>query len=234
MNGINADLSTFAVADTAAMDWQPSPAAGVWRKRLDHIGPEEGGRVTSIVRYDPGSTFAAHDHPDGEEIFVLEGTFSDEHGDYPAGTYLLNPEGFRHAPFTRDGCVLFVKLRQYAGAGRQHVNVDARAMPWAPGPMPGIAVKELYCQDGFADRTYLFRVDGGLSFPAHEHDGGEELFFLEGDLEDEHGRYGPGYWVRYPVGSGHAPRTEGGCLFYVKVGGLVASATPAQAQASSA
>jgi len=57
---------------------------------LDRRG-QELARATSIVRCGPGSRFARHSHGGGEEILVLEGTFSDEHGDYPTGTYLHNP-----------------------------------------------------------------------------------------------------------------------------------------------
>ena len=80
------------------MEGQPSPSGAVLRKRLHLVGPPESGQVTSVVRYQPGATFPEHGHPEGEEILVLDGTFSDEHGDWPAGTYLLNPEGFHHAP----------------------------------------------------------------------------------------------------------------------------------------
>ena len=59
---------------------------------------------------------------------MLDGVFSDEHGDWPAGSYLLNPEGFRHAPFSREGCLLFVKLRQFPGLDRNHV-----ARQWISG-----------------------------------------------------------------------------------------------------
>ena len=117
---MNGDMRKRVAVHGAALDWQPSPSGTVWRKRLHLVGGAESGQVTSIVRYEPNATFAAHDHPEGEEILVLEGTFSDEHGDWPSGTHLLNPEGFRHAPFSRDGCVIFVKLRQYAGAGRTY------------------------------------------------------------------------------------------------------------------
>src|SRR5690606_22216478 len=99
----------------AELDWQPSPSPLVWRKRLFHAGAAEAGVVTSIVRYDAGAGLHAHGHAEGEEILVLSGTFSDERGDFGAGSYMLNPEGFRHAPSSREGCVLFVKLRQYAG-----------------------------------------------------------------------------------------------------------------------
>lgn len=115
---INGDLSRRVSVDTERLPWTPSPSGSVWRKRVHRVGPAESGQVTSIVRYEAGSRFPAHDHPEGEEILVLDGVFSDDHGDWPAGTYLLNPEGFRHAPFSREGCVLFVKLRQLHAAHR--------------------------------------------------------------------------------------------------------------------
>ena len=123
-DAINGDLSVRAVVDTARMEWVSSPSGSVWRKRVHLVGPPESGQVTSVVRYEPKSRFPAHDHPEGEEILVLDGVFSDEHGDWPAGTYLLNPEGFRHAPSSEPGCLLFVKLRQFPGRERRHVVVD--------------------------------------------------------------------------------------------------------------
>jgi hypothetical protein len=102
----------------------------------------ESGRATSIVRYEPGARFHAHRHPMGEEFFVLEGTFCDEQGDYPAGSYVLNPPDSRHAPWTRDGCVLFVKLCQYAGPDRKRIVADSACMEWQPSGLSGIAIKE--------------------------------------------------------------------------------------------
>lgn len=43
------------VVRTADLPWQASPAAGVWRKRLHRVGPEESGQVTSLVRVEAGS-----------------------------------------------------------------------------------------------------------------------------------------------------------------------------------
>src|SRR5687767_2926938 len=127
---INGDLSRRIAVDTGSMPWTPSPSGTVYRKRVHLVGPAESGQVTSIVRYEPDSTFHSHEHPDGEEILVLDGVFSDEHGDWPGGTYLLNPEGFRHAPFSRQGCTLFVKLRQFPGRTRMHVATRAESEPW--------------------------------------------------------------------------------------------------------
>ena len=219
-DAINADFSRPAIVHTAAVDWQPSPSPSVWRKRLDLAGPSETSRVTSVVRYDADSAFPSHPHPDGEEILVLGGTFSDEHGDYPAGTYLLNPEGFSHAPFSTAGCVLFVKLRQYAGSGRQQIIVDTNMGDWRPGRAPGITVQPLYAEDGFAETMYLARLEAGAVSPALDHPGGEEVFVVDGDLHDEDGDYAAGSWFRLPAGSRHQPYSKGGCTLYVKTGHL--------------
>ncbi len=217
---LNADFSKGAFADTAAMEWQASPASGVWRKRLELSGGIESGRVTSLVRYDPGSAFPEHDHPGGEEILVLEGVFSDEHGDYPAGTYLLNPHGFHHAPFTRDGCVLFVKLRQYPGEGREHVHLDTNAMEWQPARFDGLMQKTLYEHPDYPEAVRLIKAAPGCQVPMHGHPGGEEVFLLEGGLVDENYSCGAGAWVRNPVGSAHSVISEPGALAYVKTGGF--------------
>jgi len=218
--GLNDDLAALAVAHTADMDWQPSPSPTVWRKRLDLMGPPEAGRVTSVVRYDANSRFHAHPHPDGEEIFVLEGVFSDEHGDYPAGTFLLNPQGFVHAPFSRQGCVIFVKLRQYPGTDRRHIVVDTTAAPWLDTPAAGITYQELYIEPGRPERIVHVRAAPGTGGPEHDHPGGEEVFVLEGSCHDEFGSYRVGSWVRYPPGSRHRLITEEGCRLYVKSGHL--------------
>ena len=94
---LNADFSRRAVVHGARLPWTPSPMAGVERRMLDRIG-DEVARVTSIVRYAPKSRFSTHTHGGGEEFFVLDGVFQDEHGDFPAGTYVRNPPNTSHTP----------------------------------------------------------------------------------------------------------------------------------------
>ena len=90
---LNIDFKEKVVIETAEQEWIASPMPGVWRKPLAREDRERG-HATSIVRYEAGAKFSAHDHPLGEEILVLEGVFSDATGDYPAGTYFRNPAGF--------------------------------------------------------------------------------------------------------------------------------------------
>ena len=108
---IHADFSLPALVFPAQQQWVPSPQAGVERVMLDRIG-EEKARATSLVRYAPNSFFPAHEHPEGEEFLVLAGVFCEGDLRHGAGSYLRNPPGSKHQPFTDEGALLFVKLRQ--------------------------------------------------------------------------------------------------------------------------
>lgn len=216
---LHTDLSERVVIDTGVARWVPSPEPGVWRRMLERAG-DESGRATSIVRYEPGASFHSHSHPMGEEFFVLEGTFSDEHGDYPAGAYVLNPPDSRHAPRARDGCVLFVKLCQYAGPGRGRIVVESERMEWHPAGTSGIWTKELYSDSVYGERVALLRWDKGARYGRHEHPGGEEILVIEGVLADENGHYPRGTWIRNPPGSAHEPYSPEGCTTLIKTGGV--------------
>jgi hypothetical protein len=61
------------------------------------------------VRWAPGTVFHPHRHGGGEEIFVLQGVFQDEHGTYPEGAWLRNPPGSVHRPWSEAGCTIWVK-----------------------------------------------------------------------------------------------------------------------------
>ena len=213
--GLNMDRSKRVVIETAAMDWEPSPVAGVWRKKLEREAAESG-RVTSVVRYEPGSTFSSHPHPRGEEIFVLSGVFEDEHGRYPAGSYLRNPPGSQHAPSSPDGCDLLVKLDQFEPADTQKVCIQTATAAWHPGLVPGLSVMPLHSFE--VEHTALVRWAPGTEFQPHTHPGGEEIFVLEGTFEDEDGVYPQGSWLRNPSYSRHRPFSREGCTIYVKTG----------------
>lgn len=215
---LNGNLAARVAVDANALPWTASPSGTVWRRRLHHVGAPESGQVTSIVRYEPGSVFPMHEHPDGEEILVLDGVFSDEHGDWPAGTYLLNPQGFRHAPFSRAGCLLFVKLRQFPGLDRRHLAIDTGSMPWTA--QAGRDRKRLYSQEGYTDRMYLERWRADTPAVERAYPLGAELLVLQGSFEDELGRYGMHTWLRLPPGSRHLPKTATSCELYVKEGGF--------------
>jgi anti-sigma factor ChrR (cupin superfamily) len=211
------DYSQRVVLNHNDLPWVGSPEPGVHRRLLDRCG-EEVARATSIVRYEPGARFPEHRHDFGEEIFVLEGTFSDETGDYPAGTYMMNPPGSSHAPFSDTGCVLFVKLR-HLGADQQHREiVDTTTASWHQGLVRGLHVMPLMQQ---GTGSTLVRWAPHTYFNPHRHFGGEEIFVVRGVFEDEHGRYPEGSWIRSPHMSIHQPFCKEGCTIFVKTGHLV-------------
>jgi len=214
---VNADFDRrVVVRPPGEADWVASPQPGVRRHLLDRVGGEVA-RASSIVQYAPGSSFAHHTHGGGEEILVLEGTFSDERGDHPAGTYLRNPPGSAHAPFSRDGCTLFVKLWQFMAGDGGAVRIDTRNAAWYPGLVPGLSVMPLHEFQGVS--TSLVRWAPETRFGLHTHPGGEEILVLEGLFRDEHGAYPAGTWLRNPRWSRHAPFTgPQGALIFVKVG----------------
>src|ERR1700731_2973833 len=95
--------------------------------------------------YAPHSHFSPHTHGGGEEFLVLDGVFQDEHGDYPAGTYVRNPPTSSHTPGSKPGCTIFVKLWQFDPSDRTPVRIDTSAFSFAPAPdSPGVNFAVLY------------------------------------------------------------------------------------------
>ncbi|EGQ7762607.1 MULTISPECIES: cupin domain-containing protein [Vibrio] len=220
---LNMDFSKRIVIDTAQQEWIASPSKGVWRKPLEREA-KESGHTTSVVKYEPNSQFSTHPHPQGEEILVLEGVFSDEYGDYPAGTYLRNPPGSQHAPFSKEGCVILVKLNQFESEDLETVRINTNQASWQSG-VGGLQVMPLH--DFEHEHVALVKWPKGEKFQPHRHFGGEEIFVLSGEFKDELGTYPPYSWIRSPHMSEHFPFVEQETIIWVKTGHLPLQA-PAQ------
>ena len=233
---INANFGRRAVVHAASLDWVPSPIAGVDRRMLDRIG-DEVARATSIVRYAPNSAFSPHVHGGGEEFLVLDGVFQDEHGDFPAGSYVRNPPQSRHTPRSQPGCTIFVKLWQFDPADRTQVRLDSNALPFVPAvDRAGVAVKPL-----FADARETVRMEAWAPHAEillADPPGGAELLVLEGEFvaqgetsQDE--TFRPLSWLRLPPGESLAARAgAAGCRLWLKTSHLVAQPVAPAASAS--
>ncbi len=217
---INSDLSQRVIIQSAELAWMDSPTVGVQRRMLERSG-EEVAKATSIVRYAAWAQFPLHRHDLGEEIFVLDGIFEDEHGSYGPGTYIKNPPGSAHAPGSTTGCTLFVKLRHLELEDQETVVVDSHTSEWFPGLVPGLSVMPL--SEFETQHTALVRWAPGTQFKPHRHYGGEEIFVLDGMFEDEFGQYPAGTWIRSPHMSAHHPFSTQGCTILVKTGHLLQS-----------
>ena len=213
---LNMDFSQAAIHRPDDQEWVKSPADGVSRIHLEREA-EESGHTSSFVKFEPGSFFPQHQHPQGEEIYVLEGVFSDENGDYPAGTYLRNPQGTTHKPFTKEGCTLFVKLEQFQADDTKQVVLRPEDQQWRQG-IGNLKVLSLHAHG--TESAALVHWPANEVFQSHTHWGDEEVVVLKGKFIDEFGEYPKGSWVRSPHLSKHFPRVEEETLILVKVGHL--------------
>ena len=216
---INADFSRRVAVHAARLPWVASPMAGVERRMLDRIG-DEVARATSIVRYAPGSSFSAHTHGGGEEFLVLGGVFQDEHGDFPAESYVRNPPTSRHTPGSAPGCVLFVKLWQFDPADRREVKLDTTGMTYkAAANRPGVEMLTL-----FRDEREDVRLERWMRHAAVDMDvpGGAELLVLNGGFKESGESFEPLSWLRLPCGSAlQAKAGPNGCRLWIKTGHLL-------------
>ena len=217
---LNADVAERVVIRPEDYDWVDSPMAGVERMMLDRVG-DEVARATSLVRYAPNSTFPEHMHSGGEEFFVLEGEFADEHQRYPVGSYVRNPIGTSHSPKVGEqGCLIFVKLRQFDADDQAQIVIDTHNVKWSPGLVPGLEVMSLHQYR--TEQVALVKWAPHTEFNEHTHFRGEEVLVIEGTFHDEYGKYPAGSWIRSPDQSQHTPYTkDDGALIYVKVGHLL-------------
>lgn len=213
---INMNLDQNVSVNTHECEWIATPQHGVLRKRLERK-EAEAGHATSIVQYKAGASFNYHSHPNGEEILVLDGSFYDSLGHYKKGTYVRNPPGSEHAPYSKEGCVLFVKLNQFSPQDNARVCVDTERTQWLAG-QGNLQVMPLHAFEG--EHVALVKWPANEKFQPHTHFGGEEIYVISGEFIDEHGRYPAGTWLRNPHMSRHHPFTEQETIILVKVGHL--------------
>ncbi len=208
---LNMDFSDSVMIDLQLESWQPSPMVGVERKPLAREGAERG-HATSVVRYAPGSVFRPHPHPLGEEILVLDGVFSDENGHYPAGTYFRNPPGSSHAPFSENGCVLFVKLHQFLPADQEHVLVKSSSAPL-------VLDEPIWLHRFENEQVCLLHINGqSLDKMAARVKGAAEILILEGNVEYL-GKLLPALsWLRAPVVDWEQFKVESSVTLWLKTG----------------
>lgn len=215
---LNSDFSKRVAVHAAKMPWKNSPMPGVERRMLDRLG-DEVARATSIVRYAPQSAFSAHTHTGGEEFFVLDGVFQDEHGDFPAGSYVRNPPQSKHTPGSATGCTILVKLWQFDPDDRTHVNIDTNTMPFRAAPDRN-GIEELSL---FSDKNEQVRLEKWppVSKVELDADGGMEVFVLAGCFAENQEIFESHSWLRLPPGAKTtATSGEYGAYVWIKRGHL--------------
>ncbi|MEM9636303.1 MAG: cupin domain-containing protein [Pseudomonadota bacterium] len=219
---LNADFKARVVVHSDQLDWSASPMPGVDRRMLDRIGGEVA-RATTIVRYAPQSKFSAHTHTGGEEFIVLEGVFQDEHGDFPAGTYVRNPPTTAHTPGSEPGCTIFVKLWQFDMDDR---NQFRKTMAEELGaPQDGVATAELHRDD--REIVTYSHLDPGAVL-TRDDSGGIEMLVIDGSVVESGETLGKDAWLRLPEGQILlATAGDAGAKVWIKTGHLPHAKPPA-------
>ena len=219
---LNADFSRRVLVHSDQLDWQASPMNGVDRRMLDRIGGEVA-RATTIVRYAPGSRFSAHTHNGGEEFVVLDGVFQDEHGDYPAGTYVRNPPTSAHTPGSEPGCTIFVKLWQFDPDDRTQFRKNMAAELAAP--IDGVATALLH--EDTRERVTYTQLNAGTNWSVTA-PGGIEILMIEGAMTVNQDQLNAGAWLRLPEGERLTARSgANGAKVWMKTGHLPYARPPA-------
>jgi predicted ChrR family anti-sigma factor len=92
--------------DLSRIDWRETRHEGVALKVLRR--DEASGDATVLIRMRPGRSYPAHRHTGLEEVFILQGGYSDDRGEHRAGDYVLNDAGSAHRPTALEGedCVM--------------------------------------------------------------------------------------------------------------------------------
>lgn len=213
---VNADFGERTLVRYDENDWVASPMPGVERKMLDRIG-EEVARATTIVRFAPGSAFSAHTHDGGEEFLVLDGTFQDEDGDFPVGSYVRNPPTSSHTPAAQDGATILVKLHQFDLSDRTQVQINSGTAEWS-ATQEGVDSLPL-----FEDRreTVLMERWAPGTQRTIDASGGLEIFVIEGELTESGDTLTRWDWLRLPVGAQlEAVAGASGARVWIKTGHL--------------
>lgn len=215
---INANFDERVVVHSEAMEWVASPMPGVSRRPLDRVG-DEVARATSIVKYVPESEFSPHVHTGGEEFIVLEGVFQDEHGDFPAGSYIRNPPTSKHKPGSDDGCIIFVKLWQFEPEDRTSIFVKPDEIAAAPHKdIVGVSVVPLFKNNLEEVSIEYWDPNTEINMKTPE---GAELLVLEGEVLESDDRLLKYSWLRVPAGGViKAKAGTEGAKIWVKKGNL--------------
>jgi len=143
----------------------------------------------------------------------LDGVFSDESGDFHKGSYFRNPPGSSHAPYSKKGCLLLVKLHQFSSSDLNTVSIDSSSI-WELTESTSIRLYEYK-----TERVYLIRdVASSQMLSMIEPDAAVELFVLEGWANYDGLSLRQGGWLRLPDFDLNKWFVEEICFSWLKTG----------------
>ncbi|MEZ4803489.1 MAG: cupin domain-containing protein [Gelidibacter sp.] len=102
------------ITQSEKMDWKPLLEDGVNTKgiyiKILHFDETTNRAPTFLLKFEAGASYPYHNHPAGEEAYVLEGeAYFNEHK-LVKGDFLYTPPTFKHSVKTDTGCVILFKV----------------------------------------------------------------------------------------------------------------------------
>jgi len=204
---MNDNYEKKVLIDTTVLVWEKTGSKKVFKKVLSSNNEEE----TALLKIEENAALNEKTKINSVEIFVLEGIYINEFGEFSQGTYLRFSKEDESLVTTTKGCTIFRKLN-YPN-DEQDIIVNTQATQWLQG-QGNLEVMPL------GGQSALVKWPKNEKFIPHKHWGGEEIFVLKGVFMDEHGKYPKGFWLRSPHLSEHFPYVEEETIIWVKTGHL--------------
>jgi ChrR Cupin-like domain len=216
---VNPDLLQHVMLNSDSMEWQATKVAGLAEKVFERIGRGPAARETVLIRADPQVSLPGGTAECRIDILVLEGAVEAAGVRHGVGAFLRVPVGTEIHLHSPEGATLLVKKRSGVTDGRAFALDTTDRANWAAWGGRGSEKAQLYDSGDLNEASWVGFMLPNLTIPEHDHAGGEEIFILDGELRDECGLYGPGSWIRFPLGFRHSPTSlAAGCQMLVREG----------------
>ncbi|MCB9211578.1 MAG: cupin domain-containing protein [Ignavibacteriales bacterium] len=106
---MNTDMKNYIVK-TNKVEWIPLNEEGIDTKGISvkvlRYEQETKRAPCFVLKFEAGAKYPYHNHPGGEEVFVLEGSVFFNDTELFAGDYLYTPKNFKHKVHSVKGCCL--------------------------------------------------------------------------------------------------------------------------------
>jgi len=120
---ISSDINNYIVRSNQK-DWQPLVEKGISYKGISvislHYDEEKKRSTTILLKFEPGATYPYHNHPAGEEIYMLSGEAILENVTLSQGDYLYTPPNFKHSVTTIKGCTMLFIIPEEVEILQEH------------------------------------------------------------------------------------------------------------------
>ena len=105
---------TAYITKTSRLEWAPLIEEGVCTQgiyvKILRFDEQQHRPPTILLKFEPGAAYPYHNHPGGEEIFVMQGSCFVNATELETGDYLYTPPGFKHSVRTETGCELMLVI----------------------------------------------------------------------------------------------------------------------------